>query len=416
MAQSQTRIATSPDASLFANYESDGKKLSIDINDVDVSFVNSIRRTIFTHIPNVGFYFKLDEHYVTSNTTIMVNDSPIHNEFLSHRLSLIPLHLTVDDIVNWTDTQYKFVLKAENTSAEIMNVTTEHFTIYDDQGELLPTKKVREIFPMNPITKQFILITKLHPGSNDKPKKIHIELIATKGTAKDCICWSTISQCTYFNKVDEDLVAKRLEEYIEVEKENGKRTIEDITNEFNTLERLRCFHKNRYDEPNAFTFLLESECMLTPEYIFFKAGRILIEQLEALSVEMAKDDESDVVSIFSAPEVNNFYTISVKGHTHTIANLLQSNILNMGIRDDDKNNKDLLEYKLVYVGYNVPHPLEEMFQIKFKFDQDTSRRKMIEFFLLCLIRIKGELIQIMRAWVEYTLLYKQNINEVAEFN
>jgi DNA-directed RNA polymerase subunit L len=88
----------------------------------------------------------------------------------------------------------------------------------------------------------------------------------------------------------------------------------------------------------------------------------------------------------------------------------------MGIRDDDKNNKDLLEYKLVYVGYNVPHPLEEMFQLKFKFDQDTSRRKMIEFFLLCLIRIKGELIQIMRAWVEYTLLYKQNINEVAEFN
>ena len=401
------------DTALFSNFESDSKKLSVDITNVDVSYVNSIRRTIFTHIPNVGFYFKLDDHYVHSHMNIIANDSPIHNEFLSHRLSLIPLHLNVNEVEEWTNNEYKFILKAENTSQNYMNITTEHFQILDKSGQPLSKQKTKEILPPNSVTKDYILITKLHPSSPTEPKKIHIELTATKGIAKDCICWSVVSQCSYFNKIDEALATKKLKERIDIEKESGKRSTDDITSEFNTLERYRCFLKNRRDEPNAFTFLLESECHFTPEYIFFKACSILIEQLEELGVNIAKDEESDVFEIFTTADASNFYTVSVKGHTHTIANLLQSNIMNMCIYGNDK---DMIDYQLAYIGYCVPHPLEERFLIKLKFDKDTSRRKVIEFLIQCIGKIKMELIQFTREWIDYTLLYQQNINEVSKFN
>lgn len=400
---------------MFSNFESNGKKLSIDINNIDVSYVNSIRRTVFTSIPNVGFYFKLNDHHVDSNMKVLVNDSPIHNEFLSHRISLIPVYMSANSIANWSDNQYKFVLKAENTTPNLMDVTTEHFEIFDENGDKLSKAETKEIFPPNEVTKDFILITKLHPAINsEQPQKIHIEMTARKGIAKDCICWSSVSQCSYFNKIDEEIASKTLEERIKQEREKDEgRPKTDIMNEFNTLERYRCFQKNRYDEPNAFTFLLESECKLSPEYIFFKACATLISQLEELSVDVAKDEESDVVEITTSSDADNFYIVSVKGHTHTIANLLQSNIMNMCIRGSDKS---LVDYKLAYVGYCVPHPLEERFIIKFKFDKDTSRRKLTEFLIQCIMKIKSELVQFTRDWIDYTLLYEQNIDEVSNFN
>ena len=408
-------MAESSNKSMFTNFESNGKKLSIDVNNIDVSYVNSIRRTIFTDIPNVGFYFKLNDHHVDSNTNILVNDSPIHNEFLSHRISLIPICITATEIDKWSDNMYKFVLKAENTTPNHMDITTEHFEIFDETGEKLSKSRTKEIFPPNEMTKDFILITKLHPVVNvENPKKIHIEITARKGIAKDCICWSTVSQCSYFNRIDEELALKTLNEHVEKElKKENERTKSDIIADFNTLERYRCFQKNNYDEPNAFTFLLESECKLSPEYIFFKACTILISQLEELSVNIAKDDESNLIEIVTSNAADNFYTVSVKGHTHTIANLLQSNIMNLCVRGEDKS---FVDYKLVYVGYCVPHPLEELFVIKLKFENDTSRRKLIEFLVQCIIKIKSELVQFTRDWIEYTLLYEQDIDEVSKFN
>ena len=96
---------------IFSNFiKTDNNKLSIDITDIDVSILNSIRRTIFTHIPNVGFYFKLDDHYIDSNMNIISNDSPIHNEFLAHRISLIPICVTANMIENRELDKYKFII------------------------------------------------------------------------------------------------------------------------------------------------------------------------------------------------------------------------------------------------------------------------------------------------------------------
>ena len=359
----------------FKNIKENGKHISFDICDVDVSIVNSIRRVIFTDIPSVGFYFKLKDHFVDNDIVIEKNDSPIHNEFLAHRLSMIPLHLNEEEIDNWDSNQYTFVLEKKNVSGSIVDVTTKDFEIYDKDGKELQKSFRDRVFPPNPITKDHILITKLQPNLDNIEKGSHIKLkaIAKKGIAKDCICWSIVSQCCYFNSLDQKIIDSHLKK---ITKDMSKDEKETTIKEFDTLEKYRYFKKDKYGDPNQFTFSLESECELSPKYIFYKACLIIASMLENIMIELSKDEDSKLISVNVLSDVSNFFTVSIKGYTHTIGNLLQSMMLNKYVRD--KVDKD---YDLDYVGYSVPHPLEEMFVLKLKFNNDITRRKLIDFMI-----------------------------------
>ena len=55
----------------------------------DKSIINSIRRTILSDIPTIGFRY-VDKNEINS-LKIIKNTTALHNEFIMHRLSLIPL-------------------------------------------------------------------------------------------------------------------------------------------------------------------------------------------------------------------------------------------------------------------------------------------------------------------------------------
>ena len=55
---------------------------------MDLSIVNGIRRVILTEIEVVGFYGE-DEPSVE----IHKNTGPLHNEFMKHRIGLIPINV-----------------------------------------------------------------------------------------------------------------------------------------------------------------------------------------------------------------------------------------------------------------------------------------------------------------------------------
>ena len=221
------------------------KSITFKIKDIDVSVVNSIRRLISTDIPNVGFYFKIKDHFVENDMKFIENKSPLHNEFMAHRLSLIPLNFTEQEIETWNKDDYKFVLKKELTSnQDIQDVTTEHFTIIDKDGLELPRSFVKRILPPNDITKDYILITKLRPENNEK-KSVHIEAYATKGIGIDCVCWSVASTNVYFNTIDEeaaDNALKKLLKNVATEKKKS------VSAEFKSLQRYRYFMKNEFGE------------------------------------------------------------------------------------------------------------------------------------------------------------------------
>jgi|UniRef100_A0A6C0BSE0 DNA-directed RNA polymerase subunit L len=379
----------------FLNLKTPEKNAIIfDIRNVDISLVNSIRRIILTDIPSVGFYFKLKDHFVENDINIEVNDSPLHNEFLAHRLSLVPLHFTKNEIENWKDSDYTFILNKKNKTGQIMNVTTEDFVILNNKtNEKMPESFINRIFPKDDITKDHILLTKLKPNfeSLEKGTEIKLTCIARKGTAKNCICWNSISQCSYFNTLDNSAITKALKEKT---KGLSNSNVKEFEKEFDTLDKYKYFLKNKYGEPDQVTFSLEVESEMSPYEVFDIGCNVIITHIENLIVEFAKGDDSSIVEVSTISDMPNFYTVMFRGFTHTIGNLVQSFIMNHYVRD--KELKD--QYDVSYAGYCVPHPLEEMFLLKLKFDNEISKRQLNEFLIKSFTSIKAELFSLNNEW------------------
>lgn len=329
-----------------------GNAISFVLEDTDVAVVNALRRVILSDIPNVAF--RVDLHGGEGDVEVHRNQSSLHNEFLLHRLSLVPLCFDEKEIEAFDPEKYRFVLKAKNTGTDMLNVTTRDFVILDASGKAYPAAFRDKVFPKNGVTGDHILITKLKPNLSDPAKgdEIHIEARASKDIAKTHVCWSPVSVCTFFNNVDDKLAEQGLRNFLEKHKDldatEGKQR-------FDALERQRFFKRNQYDEPNSFTFALESECRMRPEYIFEQAIRVLSAKLQAMQ---AKLDDAEVNTTPFGIEV-----MDIPGENHTLGNLIQAMMYNRYVRQDSK---------VEYVGYYLPHPLEERIVLKVKSSEPSK--------------------------------------------
>ena len=366
----------------------DDKTISFEINDVDVSLVNSLRRIILSEIPNVGFFFKVSDHFVNSDIIFHKNDTPLHNEFMAHRFSMIPLCFNPEEIAEWDMASYTFVIDVKNTTQSMMDVTTEHFNIIDKDGKEMPRSFTKRVFPPNEITKDYILLTKLpaHTESGDNSPAFHVEARAQKGIPKDCTAWNTVSLCTFFNTIDQDKVDAQLKI---LTAGKSKEEAKKITTDFKTLQIQRFYKTNEFDEPRSLTMSITSECALTPKLIFTKACDILAQSLTTISREFTSN-ESKVVSFATLNDVPNYYGFTIKGYTHTIGNLIQAMFMNKYVRD---------EKVIDYVGYSVPHPLEETTLLKIKFANDISDDAVKEFMIDAIHDIVNTIEAIKSEWV-----------------
>ena len=95
----------------------------------------------------------------------------------------------------------------------------------------------------------------------------------------------------YYNIVDEKKAEKELKKRLDkLEKDNPtKEEKESFINDFNNLDRARYFHKNKFDEPNYFEYSIESECLTSPEYLFYKAITILDNKIQNIISKVTDD-------------------------------------------------------------------------------------------------------------------------------
>ena len=258
---------------MFNNYLYDpiSQKHSFDIKDMDLSIANSIRRIILTEIPVVGFYGE-DEPTID----IIENTGPLHNEFMKHRIGLIPICVSEKITDVYQDNDYEFSLNIHNTSTNTINITTADFKgKYKNKD--LTQKELIELFPKNNITKQNILITRLRSD-----EKIELEAKAIKRTAKTNASFSPVSLSNFY--------------FIENKKEADKAD--------NILDKQRSFVKNEYGDPTLLKFEIESVNNLSYNYLFSKAIDILIEKLKLLISNI------DNKSIIIEPVPNNPYSFN----------------------------------------------------------------------------------------------------------
>jgi DNA-directed RNA polymerase I and III subunit RPAC1 len=400
-------------------------RLKFTIKDIDLSIVNAIRRIILSELPNIAFYF---DPYDTENNDIeiLVNSSSLHNEFLSHRISLIPVHFTENEVENFKPENYKFSLKIKNTSDKTINITTKDIKIKDNEGNEYLEKLREHLFPINKITNDYILITKLKPNLYDpeKGEEINIEFKGSINIAKNHSRWCATSQCCFYNEIDYDVAEKVFKEKVSAvekleEKELSHEKIADLRLKFNALDQYKNFKKNKYDEPNEFIFQIESECRLRPTYLFFKGLKILISKLENFIINLSANNDSIIINQLG--NVDNFYQISIKNEDHTLLNTLQCLIYKQNFQGTDGSNfleKSLQKNKVLdYIGYYQPHPLDNLIYLKLKFNADIkANNEYTKIFMIDSIKnIIIDLHKILKEWITKSKLNESDIKEILDY-
>jgi DNA-directed RNA polymerase subunit L/DNA-directed RNA polymerase alpha subunit len=323
---------------------SDRFNISFNLKDVDLSIVNSLRRIILSEIKNVGFFFNPNDFSDDKDIVILQNDTPLHNEFLQHRISLIPIHVTPTQLENWNKDEYKFVINKQNTTP---NVYSSDIQVFDKNDTFLPAIS-KQFFPPDPITKDFIIITKFNKSPNSK---LHIEAFATLNTPSESTSFGMISNISIEFNLDEQKVKKELQKYLENNK--SKASVENLTHQFNSIEKERFYQRNKYREPNDFNIKITSECSIPCTYIFNTAIGILKNKILAF-----QNSDYDIINN------NMLFSIIIKNESHTLGNIFQSLVFNHYIRENIDN-----EYNIKYIGYTIPHPLEKILLIKIKGDK-----------------------------------------------
>lgn len=298
---------------------------------VDVAYINAIRRTILSEIENVAV--------CTNNMKFHVNTTSLHNEFMQHRLSLIPLHLTAEQIENFNPGTYKFVIDAKNEGDIIKNITTNDITIYNNEGVKVDKKTHKQIFPPykhSDGSEHYILITKMKKG-----EELHVEFRAAKGIAKDNAKWSPVSTASYTYEVDTEEYKKQLQA------KKSANASKDELNFFKTIEKQRIYKKDKHGRPNAFRFVIETECRMEPIYILNQAVKKVIENLRKFSAKLKKV----VVE-------NGVHILEFEDEGYTISNIIHTTMINNYV---DKQKR------ITYAGYIKPHALEDIIVFKIKF-------------------------------------------------
>ena len=324
-------------------------KLTFGIKDVDVGIVNALRRVIMSYLPTYAVGF--DPYNREQNDIVFhKNSTTLHNEILGHRISMIPLHLRPDD-----PAKYRFEIKLVNTTHETIVISTNDIKcsveIAPDTYTELPDSSTLTIFPLDKITGDPIIITKLKPR-----EELHVVFKPRKGCGFQNACWSPVSLSSYTFVVDEQKAEIALQEKL---KEIGNADTERQANYrkvFETLDKHRYFYTNEYGEPINYEFKIEVENGSDPIDLISSGLKWLEDRLQKLSPQIKQIEDG-------------FHLLTFEDAEHTIGNLLQT----MFFKNYVRGTKEV-----VYVGYNVPHPLEKIMIMKMKINEGLDLEELLE--------------------------------------
>ena len=296
---------------------------------------------------------------------ILKNTGPLHNEFMIHRIGLIPIYFSEEATEGFTENEYSFECHMINKEYAIQNITTHHIT-GTRNNVALTDKELKQLFPINDITNSPIVITRLRQG-----EELHFKATVVKSTASEHAGFSPVSLCSFF--YNEDPVKTK-----------------ELTN---ILEKERAYLKNDFGDPSSIHFMLESECNLTPKYLVAKAIEILIQKIDQLL---------DKTTVEIHPTMKNTFDVKITNENDTLGNMIQSLLFNKYIRNGNKvlNNK----YGVSYVGYYAPHPLDKVIVVRMTLQSDDISPDVNEFGVILADSfrfIEQELKQIYEAWLRF---------------
>ena len=335
---------------------------------LDVSLINSIRRTMINELPCVGFDTETDNNvYFAKNNTVL------HNEYLEHRVGMIPLNINPE---KYKPKELLFVLNIKNETADTLEITTNHFNIYkikDNAPEFnikdLDLATFKQIYNDTPLTQEekdkiinpfkfrnenhYITITYLKNENitGDDKEELVMFAIPTINIGKVNARFNNVSLATYNYTIDP-------------EKADIERKARGKENEksFDSLDIQRFYKSDKLDRPNSYDFKIESLGYLSNMNCFKKSIDILIQNSLNLKDRINKENE---VTISESKDIQNGVDIVIQNEDDTLGNPIQKIIVQEFIELTKKKRVD-------FCSYTRPHPLYSHITFKLVTKEDPK--------------------------------------------
>lgn len=331
------------------NLEENNNTLKFTINNINVSYVNAIRRTLLSEIPCI--VIKTEPHE-ENNVNIITNKTRLNNELIKQRISSIPIH--IDDIESFPIDDYVVMLNVKNDTNNIIYATSEDFEIKNIKlNKTLSKTEVSKIFPPDPISGDYIDIVRLLPNLNTDVdlEEINLESTLTISNAKNNNMFNVVSTASYGNSLD---LAKIKEEWEIKEKLlKDKHTSEELAflkKDWMLLDAKRIFIENSFD------FIVETIGIYSNYKLLEIAINIIIKKLY---VVLDSFKENNDLIIQSNDTMENTYILILKNEDYTVGKIIEYYLHSVYFKEKNELN---------YIGFlkKHPHDIDSIIKISFK--------------------------------------------------
>ena len=321
--------------------EEDGK-MTFTISNIDVSYVNAMRRTILSDIPIVVFK---TTPYEENKANIIINTSRLNNEIVKQRLSCIPI--CIKNLEEFPIKNYLLELDVENKTDTSIIVTTKDFKIKDiSKNTYLEDNAVKQLFPpFIPPTgngEYYIDFLRLRPKLTDEIPGERIKLTCefSIGTSREDSMFNVTGTCSYGFTPNPE----KIEEQLEIRKQKWKD--EGMSEQQIKFEgaNWKLLEGMRYVIKNSFDFNLESVGIYDNEDIIIKSCIILYKKLGELKQSI---EQNQLEIIPSDNTLENCYDVTLVNEDYTIGNILNYELYKIFYTD--------LKF-INYVGFKKIHP------------------------------------------------------------
>ena len=359
--------------SKIANLKEEDGRMTFTITNIDVSYVNAIRRTILSDIPIVVFK---TTPYEENNVSITVNTSRLNNEIIKQRLSCIPIHINYLDIDKSSIENNIMELDVENKTDTALIVTTKDFKVlntitnkYVDNGEV--KKMFPPFIPPSGSGEYYIDFVRLRPKISDEIPGERIKLTCkfAIGTSRDDSMFNVTGTCSYGCTPDPEKMEEQLEIRKQKWKDEGKKPDEvkfEAAN-WKLLEGMRYVIKNSFD------FVIESVGIYSNEQIIIESCKILTIKLAGLK-RLIEGDEVEIKR--SETIMENSYDVILVNEDYTIGNMLNYELYKIFYTDLKQLN---------YVGFKKLHPHDSDSIIRMSLEDTTKGVSTVKVMLIAVI-------------------------------